>query len=134
MEGFFILLSILAIGCVLSGPVALIISIIALNRSKTMYPAPRKEDILRGPTEPKGTQQPQEEPEQPPQTLPDLPEKPVEPVEEEPQIQRMQATEEGQRPVKEIAAAGINIVRKPGMLEQRIGTQWVLIAGVITVI
>ncbi|MHC4417038.1 MAG: DUF2339 domain-containing protein [Planctomycetota bacterium] len=134
MEGFFILLSILAIGCVLSGPVALIISIIALNRSKTMYPAPRQEDILRGPTEPEGTQQPQEEPKQPPQTLPDLPEKPVEPVKEEPQIQRMQATEEGQRPVKEIAAAGINIVRKPGMLEQRIGTQWVLIAGVITVI
>ncbi len=49
MEGFIILLILLAVGCFLCGPVALIISIIALNKAKQTYrQPPRKiEKIIR---------------------------------------------------------------------------------------
>jgi len=40
MSGPFIFLILLAIGCILCGPVALIISIIALNKLKAMYREP----------------------------------------------------------------------------------------------
>ncbi|MHC4186093.1 MAG: hypothetical protein ACYSR4_09200, partial [Planctomycetota bacterium] len=44
MDAFFALLILLAVACLLSGPVALIVSIIALNRSKTTYhePVPKR--------------------------------------------------------------------------------------------
>lgn len=52
MEGFIILLVLLALGCLLCGPVALIISIIALNKSRTLELRPmrverpmRKEEV-----------------------------------------------------------------------------------------
>src|SRR4030042_4613206 len=44
MEGFIFLLCLLAIGCLLCGPAALIISIVALNRSKSVYPQPKREE------------------------------------------------------------------------------------------
>ena len=55
MEGFFILLILLAVGCVVCGPVALIISIIALNKTKQTYrQPPRKiEKIIRKEVVPK---------------------------------------------------------------------------------
>ena len=40
MEGFFVLLILLAVGCLICGPIALIVSIIALKRSREIYPPP----------------------------------------------------------------------------------------------
>ena len=40
MEGFFVLLLLLAVGCILCGPAALVIGIIALKRTKGMYLEP----------------------------------------------------------------------------------------------
>ncbi len=37
MGSFFVLLILLAVGCIVCGPIALIISIIALNKTKEMY-------------------------------------------------------------------------------------------------
>jgi len=49
MEGIFILLILLAIGCIICGPIALIISIIALNKSKAPYrePSTRVEKLAK---------------------------------------------------------------------------------------
>ena len=42
MYEFWVLLIVLAVGCIVCGPIALIISIIALNRSRAMYREPPK--------------------------------------------------------------------------------------------
>ena len=55
MEGFIILLILLAVGCFVCGPVALIISIIALNKTKERFRQPlgkvekpiREEEVAR---------------------------------------------------------------------------------------
>ncbi len=55
MEGFFVLLILLAVGCIVCGPIALIISIIALNKTKERYRQPlgkvekpiRREEVAR---------------------------------------------------------------------------------------
>ncbi|MHC4664481.1 MAG: DUF2339 domain-containing protein, partial [Planctomycetota bacterium] len=142
MDAFLTLLILLAVACLLSGPVALIISIIALNRSKTIYhePVPKrpppvpipptaerqlektKEEFIAAPTEPR---------------------KPAEPVIEEPVM--AQAGLQRETPPKETAARDISTGKQPVfaidqkrvektrmLLEQQIGTRWVLIAGVIT--
>ncbi len=46
MEGFLILLIVLAVGCILAGPIALIISIIALNRSGEIYDQLQRKNII----------------------------------------------------------------------------------------
>ena len=133
MEGFFVLLILLAVGCILCGPIALIISIIALNKTKEMY-----------------------------RQTPGKVEKPIRekevarPVVSE---KRVEVTEkEVERPAEAIGAAEIEKPKKVGQellkaaaerikekekrapgrktiaLEQRIGTRWVLIAGIIAVI
>jgi len=133
MEGFIILLILLAVGCIVCGPVALIISIIALNKIKEMYRQPlgkvekpiRKEEVAR----------------------PAVSEKRVEVTEKEKKrpIEAVGATElkepkkVGQELLK-IAAERIKdrekkvAGRETITLEQRIGTRWILIAGIIAVI
>jgi uncharacterized membrane protein len=133
MEGFIVLLCLLAVGCLLCGPVALIISIIALSKSKAIYPKPervaipvRKEEV--------------------PKPAP-VPKKPVEVRKEErpkevPKAARVeQAKEIKEEPLK-VPSLPIKKKEKAVLgwevgtltLEQRIGTLWILIAGVIAVI
>jgi uncharacterized membrane protein len=113
MEGLLILL---AIFCILSGPAALIISIVTLSKLKSMYPRqekPREEqfDVSRK-----------------------TPREPTEAIRKEllPQPIEIKTAEEKKSVTKDIDA---DKVAKPELLlEQRIGTRWVLVAGVITVI
>jgi len=132
MEGFFILLILLAIGCILCGPIALIISIIALNKINAMYrelrgkveKVPREEAVLRPVV---------------------VSEKRVETREEKRSAKVVEAAR-----VKEAKKVGEKLLKVPtepikerkkavagrklGTLEQRIGTRWILIAGVIAII
>ncbi|MFA5239351.1 MAG: DUF2339 domain-containing protein [Phycisphaerae bacterium] len=115
MEELFILLILLVVCCILSGPVALIISINTLNRLKSMHPEPKK---------------PQEEL----FNVPKKPPKPVEAIRKEPlpMPSYIRTVEEKKSVTKEI---DVDKIAKPKLLlEQRIGTQWILVAGVITVI
>ncbi len=131
MEGFFILI-LLAVGCFLCGPVALIISIIALNKTKQTYrQPPRKiEKIIREKEVPKAEV---------------ISEKPVEVTKEEQPAETVGAAEveEPKKAGQELLKAAAERIKKEkkiavGLetvtLEQRIGTRWVLIAGIITVI
>jgi len=118
MEGLIFLLIILAVSCFLCGPAALIISIIALNKSKSMYRGPepverlvRKEEVAKPPPVPKKPAEVRKE------------ERPAEVV--TPARVETAKVEE-----KKKVEAG----KKVGTLEQRIGTRWILIAGVIAVI
>jgi len=113
MYEFWVLLIVLAVGCILSGPIALIISIIALNRSKARYrePPEKVERVVKA-----------EDAARPAA----VPEKPVEVTKEE-------------RPEEVVRAAGVKevekvgVVKKVGTYQERIGTEWILIAGVIAV-
>ncbi|MDH4238095.1 MAG: DUF2339 domain-containing protein [Phycisphaerae bacterium] len=125
MEGFIILLVLLAICCFLCGPAALIISIIALNKSRTLDREPlRVEKPIRKEEVPKPAE---------------VPKKPVE-------VRKVERPTEPVTPAK-LWAAKVGAVKveepkklEPGKkvgtltLEQRIGTRWILIAGVITVV
>jgi uncharacterized membrane protein len=126
MEGFIILLVLLAICCFLCGPVALIISIIALNKSRSLEREPlrvekpiRKEEVAK--------------PAEVPKPAP-VPKKPVE-------VRKEERPAEPVTPAK-LWSAKVEEPKKlePGIkvgtltLEQRIGTRWILIAGVIAVI
>jgi uncharacterized membrane protein len=125
MEGFIVLLILLAICCFLCGPVALIISIIALNKSKSLDRKPlRVERPVRKEEVPKPVV---------------VPKKPVEVRKEERPIEVV-TTPKAEIPKVETAKieepkkleSGIKVSTLT--LEQRIGTQWILIAGVIAVI
>lgn len=132
MEGIFILLILLAIACIICGPIALIISIIALNKSKAPYREPltyaekpaKLEEVVR------------------PVAVSD---KKVEIKREERPAEAMEAAEveevkKAEQEFLKVAAEKIKEVEKEiapwetGTLEQRIGTRWILIAGIITVI
>jgi len=130
MEGFIILI-VLAVGCVLCGPIALIISIIALNKSKAIYHEPpervervKKEEIAKPTAVPKKPAEVRKE------------ERPAEVVgarrvEDEKKVERelLKTAAERIKEREKVATA-----HKASTLEQRIGTRWVLFAGVITVI
>ena len=123
MDEFFILLIVLAIGLVLAGPAALIISIIALNKTKELFRQIQKKGVFAA--EPR-VREPGEVP------------KPKEIVmTPPPDRERLEAKKETPLPqvgeIPEIKKEAIGI-SKTDTLEQRIGTRWVLIAGVITVI
>ncbi len=130
MEGPFVILIILTIGCILCGPIALVISIIALNRSKTPSLGPplgikkpaKVEEVGRPVTE-KQVEIGQEE--RPAKAVEAEKVKDAEKVRQE---LLKAAAEKIREREKEIAP------RKSDILEQRIGTRWILIAGVITVI
>ncbi len=125
MDEIFIVLIVFAVICVLTGPVALIISLIALNRTKEhrYSPSQKKADTFVEYDKPVQTQE--FEPSKTEQiTPPPLPV--VLPQEQSQSSQKMfdsyiRHKKEGDS--REIVA-----------LEQKIGTLWVLIAGVITVI
>ena len=115
----------------MSGPIALIISIIALNRSKARYrePPERVERVVKA-----------EEVVRPAA----VPEKPVEVTKEERPAEVVRAagvekTKKAREELLKIAAIAIKerekaiVARKAGTLEERIGTKWILIAGVIAV-
>ena len=133
MEGFFVLLILLAVGCILCGPIALIISIIALNKIKEMYRQTlgkvekpiREKEIVRPVESEKRVEVTEKEEEQPAEAI-----KAVEI--EKPKKVRQELLKAAAERIKdrEKKVAG----RETIALEQRIGTRWVLIAGIIAVI
>ncbi|MHC4557552.1 MAG: DUF2339 domain-containing protein [Planctomycetota bacterium] len=131
MEGFIVLLVCLAITCIVCGPVALIISIIALNKAKQIYRQP-----------PRRVEKPaREEAAKPAVVIPEAIE-----VRQDKRVVELAETarqEDKKKAEKEVLKAAAERIkergkvftgRKTGTLEQRIGTRWVLFAGIITVI
>lgn len=122
MEGPFIILILLVICCILSGPVALILSIIALNKLKSMHPEPKEQreeqfDVL------------QKTPGEPAEAIV------KEPVVLQPALTKAIGEEKIELEKSVTAKVDAGKTDKPELpLEQRIGTRWVLAAGVITVI
>ncbi len=125
-------LILMAVGCILSGPAALVISIIALKRTKAMYlePPPKAERAV-----PRELPKPPVPPERPTEEG-RKEERPVEPV-------GAKRAEEGKNVSWELfkaAAERLEEGRKKAAvaervgLEQQIGTRWVLFAGIVTVI
>jgi uncharacterized membrane protein len=125
MEGFIILLVLLAIGCFLCGPVALIISIIALNKSRSIYPKPER---VERPVRKEEVPKPAVEPEKPAEVRKEK--RPIEVITAQIAEASKVETAKVEEPKK------LEPDKKVGTLtlEQRIGTRWILIAGVITVI
>jgi len=135
MPEFVILLLILIICCVLCGPAALIVGIIALNKINnirrlsekgvTAQQRPIKETI------PRLTERIFERPVQPviavekPIEIKKTPPTPIKPMEQKKELQ--------QKPVIGIEPKVLS-EKADVSFEQKIGTKWVLIAGVITVI
>jgi len=121
MHEFWVLLIVLAVGCIVCGPIALIISIIALNRSRAMYREPPKRVERVVPERVERVVKAEEA-----ARTAAVPEKPVE-------------VTKGERLAEIVAAAGVKevekvgVVKKAGTFEERIGTKWILIAGVIAV-
>ena len=131
MEGLFVLLILLAVFCLISGPIALIISIIALNKTKEMRH--QLHDKAIRPTKVDETK------------IPLLIEKPIEvtkaqrPLETD-KTAKIQESSKTRQELFKAAAEKIKekekkvISRDTISLEQRIGTRWILIAGIIAVI
>lgn len=129
----FIVLILLAAGCLICGPIALVVSITALNKLKEVRQELARK-IERAVKEP--------EPARPAVVT----ERPLEPIEEKPaakMVEPAKVTEEPKAVRKEVARPAAERIEqrrekaaawKIGTLEQRIGTRWVLIAGIITVI
>jgi uncharacterized membrane protein len=120
MEGIVVLLVILAIALVVSGPIALIISIVALNKTNAISNRLRfakPEQHISAPVGP--------EPKPPEQKAP-APEPPATPKPVKPQPP-------ASLPVIAAIRQAIGPKKAELSLEQRIGTQWILIAGVVTV-
>ncbi len=139
MEGFIFLLVMVAICGVLMGPVALVIAIIALNRSRDLSDQLRGKDIIS-----KRLAQDKLRTRQVP-TVQQVPE-PVRPSGGEVQVplppppEKIETVKESEKAAFRAAAERIReqakqIHSQPTVsLEQRIGTRWVAIAGTITVI
>jgi uncharacterized membrane protein len=132
MEGFVVLLCLLVIGCLLCGSAALIVSIIALNKTKAISPETRR---IERPAK-------KEEAAKPPEVV----RKPAEVHEKPPEVRKEQRPLGPVTPVRvwaeKVQAAKVEVQKQTGpgkkvgmlTLEQRIGTRWILIAGVIAVI
>jgi uncharacterized membrane protein len=127
MEGMAFLI-ILAIVCLLSGPVALIISIVATNKlkeishrleSKTAPPEPWPQ--VKVPRAPSIISQPP--PVKPPEAVQ------VQPI-PEPVFKPTPAPPPVAKPISFMETE--TAARQAGSLEQKIGTRWILIAGIIT--
>jgi uncharacterized membrane protein len=125
MHGFFVLLILLVICCLLCGPAALIISIIALNKTKEFYRMPER---LERPAGKEEAAKPAPVPEKPAE----VPEKRIEVKEKKPPVEMVAPVKV--EPVKVEQKKKAEPAKKFGSLEQRIGTRWVLIAGIIAVI
>ena len=141
MDGFFILLILIAVGCVLSGPVALIISIISLNKTKEiahhivppkaardtekMKEAVKTEEVPRATVVGEKEAAAEKKQEQPTEALGTAKAKEFKKTRQEAFRAAAERIKEKER---EISGW------KTGTLEQRIGTRWLLLAGIITVI
>jgi uncharacterized membrane protein len=133
MEGFIVLLILLAVGCIVCGPIALIISIIALNKTKEMYRQPlgraekplREKEIVKPVVSEKRVEVTEKEEERPAEAI-------VTSEIEEPKKVGQDLLKAAAERIKdrEKKVAG----RETISLEQRIGTRWILIAGIIAVI
>ena len=123
MDELFILLIVLVVGLVLSGQVALIISIIALNRTKELFRQIQKKGVL---ADKPCAREPVEVPK--PKETARIPSPSREKFEGKEEKLPSQVVDTFETKKKAIS------IPKTGTLEQRIGTRWVLIAGVITVI
>jgi len=133
MEGS--LLVMVAICCILAGPVALIIAVIALNKSRELSEQFRLKGIVsERPVQDKPTA-----PKAPPvQQMPEV----VHTRQEKSQVaqREIEAEKEAQKAAFRAAAERIRQQEKKidaeraDSLEQRIGTRWIAIAGAITVI
>jgi uncharacterized membrane protein len=131
MEGLIVLLILLAVGCIICGPVALVISIIALNRVGRAYreplrrveKIPAKEVARPAPVAPEPIKARKEE--RPAEAAVAAAEEDKKELAREALKAAAERIEQGR---KEVAG------RKVAGLEQRIGTRWVLFAGIITVI
>jgi uncharacterized membrane protein len=139
MEGIIILLVMVAICGVLMGPVALVIAVIALNRSRELSDQLRGKDIASKwpardkpcePEVPAGRQVP--EPVRPGQRQAVVPQWPAEVAQRELEAEKeaafRAAAERIRQQEREITA------ERAVSLEQRIGTRWIAVAGTITVI
>jgi uncharacterized membrane protein len=137
MSEAFIILILLAVCCILSGPVAIVISIIALSRTKDLLWQIQNFWRLQSkipPAEPKVTAPESHKedkfkelakPEKPASRPPVPIKQPVYIEREKPPVKTAPIFEKRKEP------SGVDEVRT---LEQLIGTRWVLIAGIITVI
>ncbi len=135
MEGIFLLLILLAVAAILSGPIALIVAVVALRRAEEIHR--RWNDAVM-----RATAQRLE----PPATIPAVPVPAPEKVASELSGQGIHAApsvEVGSIKIDGLGDGSVGrppyltreaAARKDTGLEQRIGTRWVLVAGVITVI
>lgn len=132
MQGPFMLLILLGAACLVSGPIALIISIIALNKTKEMY----RQLLLRKVEKPRREEK---------VVRPVISEKPIEVTKDERPAETVRAAEieEPKKISQDLLKAAAERIkekekgvagRETISLEQRIGTRWILIAGIITVI
>jgi uncharacterized membrane protein len=139
MEGLIILLVMMAICGVLMGPVALVIAIIALNRSRELSDQLRGKDIIsKWPAQDK--LRTREVP-----TIRQVPEPvrpsggevqvPLPPPPEKIETEQKAASAPFELPAEKIKEPVQQTPAEPAVsLEQRIGTRWIAIAGTITVI
>jgi len=146
MGAFLILLALLAIGCLLSGPIALIKVLGLSSKIDRLYRKSREREIPTQEPPFASTEQVlnefltarEEHKEQVKPSL-DFREQPVEEVKSEPVPPPIKVPEVDFSKEEETAtvssASEENIrTKKKLLLEQQIGTKWILIAGVITVI
>jgi len=130
MSELFIPLIFLAVCCVLSGPIALIISIIALNKTKENSAwQERKTNAADASTKHIQTLADAlaeiERPVPPPLPVVSPSAEPIEII-QQPKVQRETFNDYTQRQQQKDS-------RETAVLEQRIGTRWILVAGIITV-
>jgi len=124
MNEFIILIIVLVIGLALSGLAALIISIVALNKTNELFRRIQAKELVADETPAKkavGTPIPKtiSTPPPPPPTAEtqwEVKEKPLPQIIKPPEIK-----------------TGVISIPKIGTLEQRIGTRWILIAGVVAI-
>ncbi len=139
MEELLIPLILLGVGCLLCGPIALIVSLIALNRSQSMYqpPVSGQAKAIVPPAKPPVRSAPVTVDEQDLSHARALPQEQavdqpvaVKPPEEILHVEHYSEIPKPPAPKLVLESASQN----PKMLlEQRIGTRWLLIAGVVTI-
>ena len=120
MEGIIGLFAILGIALVISGPTALIISIIALKKTNAISNRLRFAKPEQDMSAPAGP------PPKPPEKKPAAPEPPPTPKPAKPELP-------SSLPVIAAIRQAVGPKKAELSLEQRIGTHWILIAGVVTV-
>jgi len=137
MDGLFGLLVTVVVGCILCGPVALVISIIALKKTKGMYfEQPPKAARV---TPPEAAKPPAIPESVAPARRTEAGEK-KEPLAESVGVKNIEQDRNAWLEQMKTAAERLDGGRKKAAvaetvgLEQRIGTRWVLFAGIITVI